>query len=537
MAGNTDIDAFNGEGFTPLLLAVRRPDNKKAVEILLQHGADINITGPAGKTALLISVGSHQKDYIELLVSNGIDIDSQDNDGNTALHYPLMNILANKLYLPYGKEIVKMLIGAGADPLIQNKQGKSPMDLAVESDESEMIDLLIDLKKKHLSYPWKVHSIAQDFELLDVWEIPILADIAKNQDLSTFRKAMQGSAPGNARSLFSIRYLIARFLVALRVYLGEMLALDKNVNSLPIPGREEISVKERLSIEDLKKSQPEFEGERDQTGDIWKTVYVYENELLTEHSNDTVHALMHVGWVHKYGNYYTARLAVYANPRGEFGEFYMQLIMPFRRAIVYPAMMVEAKKRWQAHDKIGQQKRIEDWEEQTFIKQPPDKVLDAAGIEPGMIVGEVGAGRGRFTMHLARRVGPNGKILANDIDAEALTYLSERCQTAGIRNVETILGEVDDPKYPAGTLDMVFMVWTYHYFDQPIAMLKKLIPALKPGGTMVLVEPDPARGPGGGDHGISPDHMRRDAAEAGLEIVRIDDFLPEDLIYVLKIRN
>jgi SAM-dependent methyltransferase len=160
---------------------------------------------------------------------------------------------------------------------------------------------------------------------------------------------------------------------------------------------------------------------------------------------------------------------------------------------------------------IGQQQSIEDWEKQTFIKQPPEKVMDAAGIEPGMIIGEVGA--------------------------EGLACLDERCRRAGINNVETILGDIDDPHFPRGTLDMIFMVWTYHFFDQPIAMLKKLLPALKPGSTIVLVEPDPIRGPGGEDHGISPERMRQDAAQAGLEVVRIEDFLPEDLIFVLKIRD
>ncbi len=185
----------------------------------------------------------------------------------------------------------------------------------------------------------------------------------------------------------------------------------------------------------------------------------------------------------------------------------------------------------------GQQQSIVEWEKRTFVKQPPGKVMDAAGIKPGMIIGEVGAGCGRFTMHLARRVGTKGKILANDIDAEALAYLRERCQRAGITTVKTILGEVDDPHFPEGALDMIFMVWTYHFFDQPISMLKKLLPALKPGGTIVLVEPDPVRGPGGSDHGISPERMRRDAAQTGFEVVRIDDFLAEDLIFILKIRD
>jgi SAM-dependent methyltransferase len=318
------------------------------------------------------------------------------------------------------------------------------------------------------------------------------------------------------------------------MYLGETFDLDRNINTLPIPGCKETSLKDRLSDEDSKRSLSISIGEGAQDEGIWKTVYQYENEMLIEHSNDTVHVLMHVGWIHKHGNFHTAQLAVYSKPRGNFGEFYMRLIMPFRRVIVYPAMLEEVKKRWDKYHKIAQQQKIEEWEEKTFVKQPPEKVMDAAGIKPGMIIGEVGAGRGRFTMHLARRVGIQGKILANDIDPEGLAYLRERCQKAGITNVEIILGDVDDPHFPERAMDMVFMVWTYHYFDQPTAMLKKLLPTLKPGGTMVLVEPNPERW---GDHGISPERMRRDAAQTGFEVVRIDDFLPEDLIFILKIRE
>jgi SAM-dependent methyltransferase len=392
-------------------------------------------------------------------------------------------------------------------------------------------------KKTHYSHPWKVHEIAKDFELLDVWEFPILADKTRNQDFSFFLKVMQQPPKQYAHRFFSIRYLIARSLIFLRVYLGEMFGLDKNINSLPIPGCRENSIKDRLSVEDRKRSLAESSEEGAPNKGIWRTVYLYENEMLTELSNDTVHALMHFGWVHKSGNYFTAQLAVYAKLRGNLGKFYMKLIMPFRQLIIYPTMMEDVNNKWEEYNKIGQQQSIEEWEKQTFIKQPPEKVMDAAGIIPGMIIGEVGAGRGRFTIHLARRVGPKGKILANDIDGEGLAYLRERCQRAGIINVETILGEVDDPNFPIEALDMVFMVWTYHFFDQPITMLKKLLPTLKPGGTIVLVEPDPIRGPGGSDHGISPERMRRDAAQAGFEVVRIEDFLPEDLIFILKIRD
>jgi ankyrin repeat protein len=142
LKANPDIDAINTEGYTPLHLAVRRPDNEEVIELLLQQGADLSITDPTGRNALLVSVSSNQKEYIRLLVSKGIDINSWDNDGNTALHYPLISVLENKLYLPYSKEIVKILMEEGADPQIRNKEGKSPMDLALESDENELISLL-----------------------------------------------------------------------------------------------------------------------------------------------------------------------------------------------------------------------------------------------------------------------------------------------------------------------------------------------------------------------------------------------------------
>ena len=185
----------------------------------------------------------------------------------------------------------------------------------------------------------------------------------------------------------------------------------------------------------------------------------------------------------------------------------------------------------------GQQQSVEKWEKRTFEKQPPQRVMDSAGIKPGMVIGEVGAGRGRFTVHLARRVGPEGRVYANDIDPDGLAYLRERCRKAGISNVEIIQGKLDDPLLPEGKLDMVFMVWTYHFFEKPLLMLKKLKTSLKPGGTVVLVEPDPVRGPGGADHGISVERMRSDAKKTGFELVRTENFLPQDLIFILRIRD
>jgi hypothetical protein len=206
--------------------------------------------------------------------------------------------------------------------------------------------------KSHYSQPWKVHEIAQDFKLLDVWEFPILADNSKDQNFLFFLKMMQQPPPNKVSRFVSIKLLTARLLISLRMHLGEILGLDKNINTLPIPGCQETSIKERLSIEDRKRSLAVSElGKLDNDIDTWRIVYLYEDEMLTELSIDPVHVLMHLGWVHKSGNFFTAQLAVYAKSRGMLGNLYMKLIMPFRQVIIYPSLMENAKNIWEEYNK------------------------------------------------------------------------------------------------------------------------------------------------------------------------------------------
>jgi len=192
--------------------------------------------------------------------------------------------------------------------------------------------------------------------------------------------------------------------------------------------------------------------------------------------------------------------------------------------------------------------RVVEFEQRANAGQPPDKVMDAIGVKPGMVIGELGAGRGRYTVHLARRVGPTGKVYANDIDAGALAFLRERCEREKITNIETILGKVDDPLFPKAGLDMVFMVWVYHMLESPAALLKNIVPGLKPGATIVMVEPVPAEI----EAEISevtartkkkPDDIRvvtrasveADAGQAGLELAKVmEGFLAKDNIFVLR---
>ncbi|MCP4897040.1 MAG: class I SAM-dependent methyltransferase [bacterium] len=191
--------------------------------------------------------------------------------------------------------------------------------------------------------------------------------------------------------------------------------------------------------------------------------------------------------------------------------------------------------------------RAESWERRVNERQPPDKVMDAVGVKPGMVIGEVGAGRGRYTMHLSRRVGDAGKIFANDIDAEALAFLRERCNRGEITNVETVLGDVEDPHFPEASLDMIFMVWVFHMVESPVPLLKSFGSSLKPGATVVMVEPPPEEIQRELDDMVAeesehvlptvltPARMDELSSEAGFKLVKtMDELLEKDIIYILE---
>src|SRR6266478_5687810 len=114
--------------------------------------------------------------------------------------------------------------------------------------------------------------------------------------------------------------------------------------------------------------------------------------------------------------------------------------------------------------------------------------LNALGLKPGMTVAEVGAGTGYVALRMAKRVGPTGKVYANDVQPEMLNLLRRNAAQAGIKNVETVLGSEADPKLPAGQVDLIILVDVYHEFSQPQKMLQGIRAALKPDGRLVLLE-------------------------------------------------
>jgi hypothetical protein len=186
---------------------------------------------------------------------------------------------------------------------------------------------------RHAEHPWRVHELAHDFTLLDLWEIPLAADPTGRARFSDFNRLVAHFDPAAAGRATSA-------LFALRARLGRWFGWD-DTHELPIPGCNETRVAQRLTDDDRRRSQPPPPLPHDGLV-TFDPVYLFEDESLSELSNRTIHALMHLCWVDPA----TARLAIYIKPRGLMSRFYMAAIGPFRHAIVYPSWIRSIQSRW-----------------------------------------------------------------------------------------------------------------------------------------------------------------------------------------------
>jgi ubiquinone/menaquinone biosynthesis C-methylase UbiE len=169
--------------------------------------------------------------------------------------------------------------------------------------------------------------------------------------------------------------------------------------------------------------------------------------------------------------------------------------------------------------------------------EQPQKVMEATGVKPGMVVGEVGAGQGYFTFWLSKGVGETGKVYANDISRRALDELERRRDAEKATNIETILGTVEDPLFPAGTLDMVFIVNAFHDLARPVELLANLRPALKPDATVVIMDRDPAKIADPSRHFLTREQVEEIVGRSVFKLVRTETFLRQHNLYVLKARK
>lgn len=163
-----------------------------------------------------------------------------------------------------------------------------------------------------------------------------------------------------------------------------------------------------------------------------------------------------------------------------------------------------------------------------------ERAMDAAGVARGMVVGEAGAGDGYFTLPMARRVGATGAIYANDISRRALDHLQSNARREQLDNIHVVEGDVGDPRFPRGDLELVVIVHAFHDFSQPVEWLRNVRKYLRPGATVAIIDRDPSQG--AEDHFWPRERIVGYAEHAGFEPAKIVDDISRHLIIVIKPR-
>lgn len=186
----------------------------------------------------------------------------------------------------------------------------------------------------HASRPWRIHELTQDFRLEDVWALPTPGD----QDdfprlVQNFPQMLQGVSAGKGSGVLS---RATKVLFAIRWKLGEWFGWDRPDAGTGTPA---LTLRDRLPA-DLLDTPPGPGLHR------FSSVYLLDNEWAAEIFNRTVQAVLHLSWVPDGGRGYRGQMAVYVKPHGVFGALYMAAIRPFRRLIVYPALMRNIERGW-----------------------------------------------------------------------------------------------------------------------------------------------------------------------------------------------
>ncbi len=180
----------------------------------------------------------------------------------------------------------------------------------------------------HLTRPWRIHKIVPDFRLEDVWalptpgtahEFPILVDGFASADPAK-------TLPHAARMLWSLRWK-----------LGDLFGLDDSGSGL---GSRVTTLRERLPDDLRAATGPEFESLP------FTSLYLTDDEFAAEIANQTMHGVLHLGWVAEESGCYRGQMAVYVRPNGLLGNAYMAAIKPFRYLVVYPQMLRAMEQRW-----------------------------------------------------------------------------------------------------------------------------------------------------------------------------------------------
>lgn len=227
-------------------------------------------------------------------------------------------------------------------------------------------------------------------------------------------------------------------------------------------------------------------------------------------------------------------------------EVSMRLNFKFMALIMFFVLFASFPWAFQPYQEHEHQQPLPDRHRDRWYWQMPHRIIDEAGIKPGMSVADVGAGDGYFTFRLAERVGPHGRVYANDIDNRALQVVRDKCREEDIRNITVILGKEDDPLLPEKSIDIILMVNVIHLVKNPSLFLKNIEKCLKPGGTLVIVQWDAEKMDSEmqEEQWDPVDRARytlrtnlRKIYDADFEVVQIKEFLPMQKIYICQYKR
>jgi len=172
--------------------------------------------------------------------------------------------------------------------------------------------------------------------------------------------------------------------------------------------------------------------------------------------------------------------------------------------------------------------------------QHPDQIMDALQIADGSVVADLGAGGGWFTLRLARRVGPRGRVYAEDVQSQMVERIARLVAREGLANVVTVLGTATDPSLPT-SVDAALIVDSYHEMElenglrrDPVTLLKNVAGILTPAGRLGIVDFKP----GGGGPGPAPEErpdpnaIVRACVSAGLQFIRREEVPPFEFLLI-----
>jgi len=170
--------------------------------------------------------------------------------------------------------------------------------------------------------------------------------------------------------------------------------------------------------------------------------------------------------------------------------------------------------------------------------QKPEEVVKALALRPGDRVADLGAGTGYFAAHLARAVGERGAVFALEVEPDLVAHLRARAEKEKTENVTPVLASFDNPRLPAGAIDLVLVVDTYHHIDRRREYFTRLKGVLREGGRVAVLDFEKRElpvGPKELSHKLDRAEVEREMKEAGYQLTQdLDEMLPYQYLLVFR---